>query len=226
MAVFNDTVIRCELYPDEVAPGNNFTNISTGRTLAMYKGAQMEIQAAVFKKRGTTADAGDAVLYDMSQFAGLPKMRIRTLNAAGSILLDETVATSVEKDASLDLASWADGSKQHFRFVFAETVTAIAVGVQFIVIYGPDGDVFGISSIEVIDPGTGIGTSPTPPVENYFTKGEVNGKLDDKLNELFADDQPLVFYAVNTTTGQRGRITLQPIFDDGGLRLVPIAEPL
>ncbi len=226
MAVFNDIVIRCELFPDEVAAGTKFTNIRTGRAPAMYKGAQMEIQVAIFKKRGTTADEDDAELYDISQFTGLPKMRIRTATAGGTILLDETVATSVEKDPSLDLTSWADGSKQHFRFVFAETVTAIAVGVQFLVIYGPDGDVFGISTIEVIDPGTGIGTSPTPPVENYYTKTEVNGKLADLLPKQFADDQPLVMYALNQATGQRARITLQPLFDEGGARMVPIVELL
>ncbi len=153
-------------------------------------------------------------------------MRIRLLNAAGTVLVDESVATSVEKDPSLDLTSWSDGSKQHFRFVFAETVTSIAVGVQFLVIYGPDGDVFGISTIEVIDPGTGAASSPSPPLDGYYTKTEVNGKLVDKLNAQFADDQPLVMYALNQATGQRARITLQPLFDEGGARMVPIVELL
>lgn len=222
--IFNDIVIRCELYPDEVAPNVKFTNVRTGKTPAMYYGAQMEIQVALFKKKATPGE--DAELYDISQFSGLPKMRIRATNASGTVLLDETVALSVEKDATLDLASWQDGSKQHFRFAFAETATAITTGVNFIVIYGPDGDVFGLSDIEVINPGTGASASPTPSADGYFTKTEINGKLTDLLPKQFADDQPLVFYAVNPDTGQRARITLQPIWDEGGPRLVPNAEPL
>ena len=221
MAVFNDIVIRCELYPDEVAPNSKFVNIRTGKTPAMYYGAQMEIQVALFKKKATTSE--DAELYDISQFAGLPKMRIRTTNASGTVLLDETVASAVEKDPSLDLTSWQDGSKWHFRFAFAETATAIATGVNFLVIYGPDGDVFGLSDIECINPGTGAAASPTPSAVGYYDKNEIQGLLGDKLNKQLADDQPLVFYTTNAA-GARVRISLQPIWDESGARLVPIAE--
>jgi hypothetical protein len=224
MAIFNNSIIRVELFPDETDPNAKFTNIRTGRTPAMYAGAQMEIQAALFKKKASQTD--NAELYDISQFAGLPKLRIRTTNAAGSLLLDETVATSVEKDPSLDLTSWQDGTKQHFRFFFPESVTGIAVGNQFFVIYGPDGDVFGLSTMDVINPGTGAASSPTPGDPGYYNKIETQGLLLDKLDKQLAFDQPIVFGAINPVTGERGRITLQPIWDDQGLRLVPIPEPL
>lgn len=222
--VFDRVIVRCELYPDEVSSSFKFVQVNTAKTPGMYAGAQVEFQFALFKKKATPS--ADAELYDIAQFSGLPKMRIRNLTSAGIVLLDETVASAIEKDVTLDLASWQDGSRQHFRFSFPETATGIATGTHFIVIYGPDGDVFGISSIEVIDPGTGASNSPTPSADGYYTKTEARGLLADKLDKQFAEDQPLVFYARNTTTNQLGRITLQPIFDDGGLRLVPMPEPL
>lgn len=221
---FNNIIIRCELFPDAVEPNFKFTNIRTGRTPAMYAGAQMEVQCAIFRTKAAPNESAE--LYDISQFAGLPKMRIRTSTAAGSVLLDESVATSVEKDPSLDLTSWQNGTKQHFRFVFPESATGIATGTQFFVIYGPDGDVFGISSMEVINPGTGAGASPSPGDPTYYNKVETQGLLQDKLDKQLAFDQPIVFAAINPVTGERGRITLQPIWDDQGLRLVPIAEPI
>lgn len=222
MAAFDRVIIRVELYPDEVALDGKFVQVVTGKPPAMYKGAQMEVQCGIFKRKATTSTPAE--LYDISQFTGLPKLRIRDTSSAGIVLLDETVADSVAKDPSLDLATWQDGSKQHFRFIFAETVTGIAVGNgHFFVIYGPDGDVFGISSIAVIDPGTGIGASPTPPLETYYTKTEVNGKLLDKMDKVLADNQPVTFYATNSV-GARVRITLQPVWDDSGARLVPLVE--
>lgn len=222
--IFDRVIVRCELFPDEVSSSFKFVNVSTSKTPGMYAGAQVEFQFALFKKKAAPGE--DAELYDISQFSGLPKMRIRNLTASGSILLDETVASAVDKDPSLTLTTWQDRSAQHFRFSFPETATGITTGTHFIVIYGPDGDVFGISSIEVIDPGTGAGSSPAPSADGYYTKTEARGLLADKLDKQFAEDQPLVFLARNTTTNQLGRITLQPIFDDGGLRLVPIPEPL
>lgn len=222
MPTFENIVIRCALFPDDVQSSNNFISGSTGRTPAMYSGAQVEFQFALFKSKAN----GDtpAVMDDISTMSGLPKMRIRLATAAGTILLDETVATTVAKDASCDVDSWNDGTKQHFRFYFPETATGIAAGVQYIVIYGPDGDVYGRSTIEVIDPGTGAGASPSPSADGYFTKTEVNGKLGDKLDKQLAVDQPLSFLALNPVTGKTARITMQPIFDEGGARLVPNVE--
>lgn len=223
MAVFNDTIVRCELFPDFVVANEKFVNVRTSLPPAIYLGAQCEFQFAIFATKATSDDT-PATLYDVSQFSGLPKMRVRLANASGTILMDDTVASAVQVDPTLTLATWQDGTKWHFRFAFEVAATGLPVGVQFLVIYGPDGDVFGVSTVEVIDPGTGAGASPTPSADGYFTKTEVNGKLGDKLDKQFAIDQPLVLYAKNQTTSQIGRITLQPTWDDQGLRLVPINE--
>jgi hypothetical protein len=224
MAKFNNVVVRAALYVDDVQSNNNFTSIVTGRTPAMWKGAQVEFQFALFKSKGTNDT--DPELYDITEFTGLPKLRIRTTNAAGAILVDETSATSVEKDATLDLDSWNDGSKWHFKFLFPESATGITAGTQYIVVYGPDGDVFGRSSIEVIDAGTGAGASPAVGDETYYTKTDVNGLLQDKLDKQLADDQGLSFVALNQTTGTRYRISWMPVADDQGARMVEHVEVL
>lgn len=225
MATFENIVIRCPLYPDDVQEQNDFQAIATSRKPSAYSGAQFEFQFGLFKTKPTQDQAGE--MLDISNFSGLPRLRIRLANAAGSILLDDTVAgVVVEKDPSCTSTDWTNGTKQHFRFYFPATTTVITAGEQYLVVYGPDGDVFGRSKITIIDPGTGAGSSPSPSAEGYFTKAEVNGKLEDKLDKQLAVDQPLSFLALNPVTGKTARITLQPIFDEGGPRLVHNVEYL
>ena len=222
MPQFKNIVIRCELYVNEISDGNNFISIATGKPPVIYKGAQVEFQFCLFSKK-FNANA-DAELYDISNVTGLPKLRIRLSSSSGTVLLDESLAT-VTKDVSTTLATWQDGSKQHFTFYFPETATGITAGTQFIVVYGPDGDVFGTSAITVIDAGTGAEASPAMGDPTYYTKVDTDGKLNDKLDKQLAADQPISFIATNAS-GQQTRITLQPIWDDQGARLVPIVEPL
>ena len=66
--------------------------------------------------------------------------------------------------------------------------------------------------------------SPSPSADGYFTKTEVNSKLLDKMDKQLAIDQPITFYARNAGSGQVCRITQQPVWDDGGMRLVVTAE--
>lgn len=219
MAVFNDIVIRCELYPDRVSAGEKFTNVATGIVPGFYKGAQFELQIAIFKTK-SDANTG-AELYDISQFSGVPKFRVRTTNASGTILIDDTVSgVTIEKDITLDLASWQDGSKWHFRIYVPETASSVATGTNFIVIYGPDSDVFGISDIVVIDPGTGASASPSPPTDVYPTKTDLNNKLLDYLPKQLSVNQPFSYLAKNPDTGQIARITDQPLWDGQGPRIV------
>lgn len=218
----DNNIIRAAFLPDD--QNFIFVSRSSGRQPEMPRGAPLEFQFSCFKNFGDADN--DPELYDISNFAGLPELRIRTTNAAGSVLLDDTVASSVEKDPTVDLTSWNDGSKQHFRFVFPYTTTAITAGTQFIVVFGPNGQVYGKSFILVVDPGTGAAASPTPSADGFYTKTEARGLLADKLDKQFAVDQPIVFYALNPTTGKNVRISLQPIFDEQGPRLVPIPEYL
>ena len=217
--VFRNIVIRAALYPDDVRDGNNFVTVTTAQPPAMYIGAQVELQFCLFKSKANGPDQ-PAVLNDLSEFTGLPKMRVRTTNAAGAILLDESLATAVEKDSDCSLEEWNAGTSQHFRFYFPETNTVITAGAQYIVIYGPDGDVFGRSQITVIDAGTASGASPTPSASGYYTKPEMQGILGDYLPKTFGEGQPLVFLARNPVTGQLARITQTPIWDEQGPRLV------
>ena len=148
---FENIRVRCALLVDDVREGNNFVTVVTSRPPAIYKGAQVEFLFALLAKKGTSDEDPDE-LYDISNFSGLPKLRIRTTNASGSVLLDETSATAVEKNPSLTLEEWERGEGYHFRFYFPETATGITAGAQYIVVYGPDGDVFGRSKNTVIDP--------------------------------------------------------------------------
>jgi hypothetical protein len=209
---FNQVIIRCELYPDEV--GKAFVTKALSAKPKMWRGAQVEFQFAVFKRRqiGDTA----AELYDISNIAGLPQIRIRTANAAGTVLLDNTAAGAViEKDESLDLDSWADGSKQHFRMYFPESATGITAGSQYIVIYGPDGDVFGTSVIEVTDPGTGAAASPEPAAEGYYTKSEVRAILEDFMRLVGEPGQTRAL----TSADGRWRVVEELISDGDGVRI-------
>jgi hypothetical protein len=221
---FTRDIIRCELYPDEITNSSKFVNVKTGRTPAMYKGAQVTFQFAVVRTRGEIDT--DMELYGLEDMVGLPKMRIRSSTAAGAVLLDESTADEVLKDITLDVDSWEDGTKQHFTFSFPETATSIAVGTHWIVIYGPDDDVFGVSQIEVIDPGTGVASSPSPSDPTYYTAIDVDGKLTDYQKKVLDIDEPIILRALNPATNQLGRITLQAIWDDQGLRLVQTAEDI
>lgn len=216
MPIFNQPIIRCALFPDDVRANNNFITQATGATPGMYSGEQVEFQFALFKAKAS----GDnpAVLYDISNFSGNPKMRIRSASASGTILLDETVSGCViEKDPSLDVASWNDGSKWHFRFYFPETATGITAGdTHYIVVYGPDGDVFGRSVIYVVDPGTGLGSSPTPGDAAYYTKNDVNGILGDFARKI---GRPNETFALTTQDG-KFRIIAQAVNDADGPHIV------
>lgn len=222
MPVFNNVIIRAELYVDDVQDNNYFVVTQTGKKPAMYSGAQVEFQFCIFSKKATTDS--DAVLYDISNISGNPKLRVRATNASGTVLMDESVATTVLKDATTDLASWNNGTKQHFKFYFPETATGITAGTQYIVVYSADGDVFGRSQITVIDPGTGAASSPTPSAVGYYDKNDVNSKLQDYVLKQRPTDQGDVYYALNQTTGKTAKISVQPIFDDGGARLVTSVE--
>lgn len=221
---FTRDIIRCELYPDEISNSAKFVNKKTARTPAMFKGAQVTFQFAVVRTRATIDTAIE--LYGMESMVGLPKMRIRSGTAAGAVILDESTADSVEKDITLDATSWEDGTKQHFSFSFPETATSLAVGPHFIVIYGPDDDVFGISTIEVIDPGTGVASSPAPGDPGYYTATDIDGKLLDYQKKVLNVDEPIILRALNPATNQLGRITLQAIWDDQGLRLAQTTEDI
>jgi hypothetical protein len=226
MSQFENVRIRAELLVDDVKPNNNFRAVATGRPPSMYRGAQVEFLFALFRKKGSGTSADPDELYDITNISGLPKLRIRTTNASGAVLLDETVATAVEKNTTgLTLEDWQNDNGWHFRFYFPATATGITAGEQYLVVYGADGDVFGRTQITVIEPGTGAAVSPEPGDELYYTKTDVNGKLNDKLDKQFADGQGLTFVAVDAS-GNRCRITLAPTWDEQGVRLVPIVEPL
>jgi hypothetical protein len=219
---FRNIIIRCELYVDEVDEGKKFVAVATSKVPAIYKGAQVEFQFALFKTRGNANQ--DAVLYDISEFAGLPELRVRSSGVSGGIIMDDTATGAVIEKFDCTLAEWQAGTNCHFRFYFPETATGLAAGTHFLVVFGPDGDVFGISDVVVVDPGTGAASSPAPSAAGYYTKPEVIGLLEDKLDKQLAEDQPLVFYALNPVTGEHARITLQPVFDENGPRLIHIPE--
>lgn len=223
--IFRNIVIRCALYPDDVQANNNFVTVATARPPAAYIGAQVEFQFCLFKQRGN-GDSQPAILNDLSEFTGLPKLRIRLATAAGTILLDESTATAVEKNVNCSLEDWTTGNSQHFRFYFPETATNIAAGDQYIVVYGPDGDVFGRSQILIVDAGTSAGSSPAPSAAGYYTKPEIAGLLTDYLPKTFGEGQPLVFLARNPVSNQLARITQTPIWDDMGPRLVTTIEDI
>jgi hypothetical protein len=209
---FEKVVIRCKLFPKQV--GKPFATLDTGLKPKMWIGSQVEFQFGLFNRDATLDE--EAELYDISNIAGLPQIRIRTANAAGAILLDHTaVGAVIEKDESLDLDTWADGSKQHFRMYFPESATGITAGTQYIVIYGPDGDVFGTSIIEVIDPGTGAAASPAPAAEGYYTKSEVRGILEDFMRLVGGPGQTRAL----TSADGRWRVVEELISDGDGVRI-------
>jgi hypothetical protein len=214
---FEKVVIRCKLFPKQV--GKPFATLDTGLKPKMWIGSQVEFQFGLFNRDATLDE--EAELYDISNIAGLPQIRIRTANAAGSILLDHTAAGAViEKDPSLTLDTWNDGSKQHFKMYFPETATGITAGNQYIVIYGPDSDVFGTSIIEVIDPGTGAAASPAPAAEGYYTKNEVRALFEDFMRKI---GRPGETRALTTADG-RYRIIEQAVADELGVRIAPQIE--
>jgi hypothetical protein len=219
MPTFNQVIIRCELYPDEV--GKDFvTRILNGRP-AMNKGAQVEFQFGLFAKRATKTTP--AVLYDISNIAGNPLLRIRQTNKDGVLLLDHTVTGCVvAKDQSLDLATWEDGTKQHFRFYFPETATGITEGRQYIVVYGPDGDVYGSANIDVVDPGTGAAASPTPSADGYYTKAEVKALMEDFMRKIGKAGETRAL----TSKDGKYRIIEELINDADGVRLVANIEEI
>jgi hypothetical protein len=210
---FNQVTIRCELFPDRI--GEKFVTIATGSTPKGYKGAQMRFEVALFRSERID-DAQDAVLYDIGNVSGLPRLRVRATNASGNVILDsDSGGCEVVKDESLSLETWRDGSKQHFAFSFPEADTGIAVGTHHVVVSGADGDVFGISTFEVIDPGTAAAASPAPGDETYFTKVEVNSKLAGLAKRIGAAGESLAL----TSADGKWRIWLTAVNDEQGLRL-------
>lgn len=226
MPIFENIVIRCALFPDDTPSETQFVTVATSKAPSMYKGAQVALEFCLFKSPEIDAN-NPAVLYDITNFVGLPKFKIRLANAAGNVLLDDGVAGVVPtKDATCTLAQWLNGSSQHFRFFLPETVTGITAGAQYIVIYGPDGDVFGKSTIYVVDPGTDAGSPPTPSPPTAYSKTEMQGILLDYLPKQLEIDQPIFFLCRHPVSGQVARITLAPTFDDQGIRLVQHTEVL
>lgn len=215
MPIFNQPIIRCALFPDDVSPNNKFISVATSRTPGMYVGEQVKFEFCLFKQKANNDEP--AVLYDISNFSGNPKMRIRSGGPTGTVLLDESVATDIQKDASVTVDDWNAGTKAHFSFYFPETATGIAAGDNhYIVVYGPDGDVFGRSDIYVSDPGTGAAASPTPGDAAYYTKDEVRGLLEDFVRKI---GRPNESWALTTQDG-KFRIIAQAVNDEQGPHLV------
>lgn len=201
MAVFSEIIIRCPLYPDSV--GEAIKTIATSGAPKGYKGAQMRFQFALHKKPAVNGEPAE--LYSIAGFTGNPRLRVRVADASGALLMDsDTGGAVVTKDESCTIETWTDGTKQHFDIYFPETDTVIAVGTHFISISGPDGDVFGVGTFQIIDPGTTASASPTPAADGYYTKGEVASLISQFWKNGFNDaGQTFIIVSENGLKGRK-----------------------
>lgn len=201
--IFSEVIIRCPLYPDEV--GVTFKTVSTQSEPSIYKGTQIRFQFGVFKKRATNAEV-EEFYNTASGFNGAPRLRVRTDNANGAVVMDSSTGGAVTSvnQAEIELENWADGTASQIEIFFPESDTSIASGTYFVSLTGPDGDVLGISSLTVIDGGNGSSASPAPPVDTYYTKSEVASLVSSFWKTGFNDvGQTFVIISQNGLKGRK-----------------------
>lgn len=155
MSQFVRTRIRCAVIPS--APGVSFVQVNTGQSPQVYKSAGFELELGFFDVDGTT-------LLDVSNIVSVSAL-VKTLGNPGSAPL--VLKTVNQVNAALTIDQWNNGTAQHALVVFSAADASIAAATYALTIYGAtadnalDADVFGTSTLNVID--AGISNVVNPP---------------------------------------------------------------
>ncbi len=155
MAQFVRTRLRCALLPSKIA--EKFRVQDTGNPPQIFKGAGCEFELGIFVDSKTPFDVSNVgSLTVMAKTQGVP--------GSAPVMLKATAA--ITNIASLD--TWNDGTEQHAVVVFSGTETNIAAGTYDLTVFGfttddgLDQDVFGISTLTIVD--AGLTNTVAPPV--------------------------------------------------------------
>lgn len=162
MSQFTRAIIRVPLYSSRT--GVPFTAQDTGSTPVLYKGVGVDFQFAFF--------ADEENLFEVANIFDITLMVKPANNPGASPLILKTIAGNTLNNA-LTIAQWRANQGQHATVTLLGSETSIAEGVHDLTIWGhtgdaqADADIFGISSLRVIDRGitaiTNPGVNPSYP---------------------------------------------------------------
>lgn len=185
MGQFVKTRIRCPIYPSRV--NQQFTNIFTGTTPKIYKGAGVDFELSIFDT--------DTTLFDVSNITDVTLMVKPLGNPTAAAEILKTVSVGI-RNVSLD--EWDNGQLAQVTVSLLGTDTQIAAGTHDLTIWGhtndagSDPDVFGTSKIEVIDAGISSVTNPTL-TPTYLTEDQIRALLAGYVTYVMPLGKTLTF---------------------------------
>lgn len=211
MAQFIRTRIRCVLYVGKV--GAPFMTEDKGETPKIFKGAGAEFELLLAVDKDNPFDVSNiSSLTVMAKAAGQP-------TTAPVMLKTSAALTNI---ASID--TWKAGSEQHVVVVFSGVETNIAQGLYDLTVYGVtsddglDTDVFGTSTLQIIDAGLNNTVAPPVGASPAVTLEQVQAMLEDYVTVVRRAGVPDIYVSPD---GTKRRIVG---IDDNAVRIDSIED--
>jgi hypothetical protein len=192
MSQFVRTRIRCAIYPAKV--GESFIVVAVGGTPKIYKGTGVQFEFAFFD--------GDA-LFDVSNMASVTvSVKQKGHPEAVPSMLKTIAAPNI--NTGLELTQWQSGAGQHVIVPFTALETSIDATTDYdITVSGftnddlVDADVYGTSTLKLIDAGITNLTNPPAGGSPAASIDDIKGLLAGYVKRLLDKGDTITFQTAN-----------------------------